>query len=161
MRIVPGLMLIVLAGTLPGTLPGALRAADGFRGPTVVIAPGDITPLRGNIRNPLGPSQVYEPLRPLPRPSVDALERDLERDLDRLQSRSATAPLGPDPRAAPRDLLAEPRGRSAPPDPRDVTDRARARAALEAFKTLRPNAPATSGLERALDRIERPTDLGQ
>ena len=157
MPIVPALMLIMLTAILPG----AAHAADGFRGPTVVIAPGDITPLRGNIRNPLGPRQVYAPLRPLPRPAIDALERDLERDLDRLQSRSAAAPLGLDPGAPPRDLLAEPRGRSAPPDPRDVTDRARARAALDAFKTLRPNAPASSGLERALDRIERPTDLGQ
>ena len=50
--IMVGCCLVLLAAA------GEFRAhaADPSPGPTVVIAPGDVTPLRGNIRNPLGPS---------------------------------------------------------------------------------------------------------
>ena len=147
------LVLLAAAGDLRA------HAADPSPGPTVVIAPGDVTPLRGNIRNPLGPSQLYAPVPPLPRPSVGALERDLERDLGRLPSR--TLVRRPEPEAGPRNLIERPEGPEALPAGRDAIDRARARAALEAFKTLRPNAPATPRLERGVDRLERPTDLGQ
>ena len=128
--------------------------------PTVFIAPGDVTPLRGNILNPLGPSQVYEPLRPLPRPGVEALERDLRRELDRLPSRPPEGREPADPGSR-LQITEEPLGRRALPATQDRIDRARAAAALEAFKTLRPNAPSTPIMERELDRIERPTGLGQ
>lgn len=116
----------------------------GSGGHTVVIEPGDITALRGpHIRNPLGPGSVYAPLSSLPPPGAAMLERDLERELGRLPSSVAARPE----RAIPRMRLEQ--------------DRERARAALEAFRTLRPNAPETPLLERQLDRVERPTRLGQ
>lgn len=119
-------------------------AAGPFGGPTVVIEPGDIIALRGpNIRNPLGPSSVYAPpVVPGP-PPASTLQRDLERDLRRLPSRTAARPELPIPTM------------------RLERDRERAAAALDAFRTMRPNDPATPLLERQLDRIERPTDLGQ
>lgn len=119
-------------------------AAGQGAGHTVVIEPGDVTALRGpNIRNPLGPSSVYAPLPPLPAPGAAMLERDLERDLERLPSDVAARPVRPIPQM------------------RLEQDRERARAALEAFKTLRPNAPETPLFERQLDQVERPTRLGQ
>ena len=57
-------LAIVIATVVLMVLPfgHSPRAAD-LGAPTVVIEPGDITPLRGpNIRNPLGPSAVYAPL---------------------------------------------------------------------------------------------------
>jgi hypothetical protein len=154
----PATMFILLTLSAAG-LPGEADAGE-WRGPTVFIAPGDVTPLRGNIINPLGPSQVYGPLRPLPRPGVEALERDLRRELDRLPSRppEGREPADPGPRL---QITEEPLGRRALPAIQDRIDRARAAAALEAFKTLRPNAPSTPIMERELDRIERPTGLGQ
>lgn len=128
--------------------------ADEWRGPTVVIEPGDVTPLRGNIINPLGPSHVYRPLPPLAEPAIDALERDLRRELDRLPSRRGSA-RAPETEAGRRlELAPDPLGPRALPARQDRTDRARAAAALEAFRTLRPNAPETPRLERDLDRID-------
>jgi hypothetical protein len=136
-------MAVVVLAVVPFGHSDA-RAADSYGAPTVVIEPGDITPLRGpNIRNPLGPSSVYAPLPPLPQPRARALERALESELDRLPSRTAARPDG------------------GLPELRLQQDRARARAALEAFKTLRPDAPSIPLLERRLDRVERPTRLGQ
>jgi hypothetical protein len=133
-----------LAWVLLPLMTGSALARDPFAGPTVVIEPGDITPLRGpNIRNPLGPSSVYAPIQPLPRPSVRMLESDLNRDLRNLPSRTVAQPERPIPTM------------------RLENDRERAAAALEAFRTLRPNDPATPLLERQLDRAQRPTDLGQ
>lgn len=124
---------------------GPATARDPFGGPTVVIAPGDVTPLRGpNIRNPLGPRSVYAPLPETRRTApARSLGRDLDRELRRLPSRVTTRPA------------------QSLPTLRLEQDRERAAAALESFKALRPNAPETSILERRLDRIQRPTDLGQ
>lgn len=150
-----GALLVVSMAAAAGVAWGG-----EWRGPTVVLEPGDVTALRGNIVNPLGPSHVYRPLPSLPQPGIEALQRDLRRDLDRLPGRRTDrSPAG---EAGPRLKIApDPLGPRALPAHQDRTDRARAAAALEAFRTLRPNARETPLLERDLDRLERPTDLGQ
>jgi hypothetical protein len=152
--------MLGVAIILTAALGGTAWAADGWRGPTVVLAPGDVSPLRGNIINPLGPSAVYRPLPRPPRPGANQLERDLRLELDRLPSRppQMTMPVDPGPRL---DITADPLGPRALPETQDQIDRARAAAALESFKTLRPNAPPTPLFEGELNRTLNPTDLGQ
>ena len=128
-----GCLIVALAAGVP-TL-----AADLSRGPTIIIEPGDVTPLRSpRIINPQGPSHVTRPIAP-PRRIIP----DPGYELDRLESRVHQRPTGEIARYRVRRDL-------------DVAGQE-----LRSLKTLRPQAGPIPLFERQLDRLQRPTRLGQ
>lgn len=134
------LSLLVLG--LAAAAPAAGHGADF--GPRVYVAPGDVTPFRRSddmrlFRDRPG-SVIDRPGRASDRSLP--LQRTLESDLDRLQSRTVVPPEGAIPaRLIERDL--------------EISEQR-----LRTLKTMTPTADALPLLERQLDQLERPALQG-
>lgn len=125
------LILLALAWSSP-------PVGAGESGPTVFVAPDDVTPLRRS-----DDTSLFRPHRVPPDGDARLLERRLEHDLERLPSRTVARPEGKIPeRRLGRDL--------------DASEQR-----LRTLKTRRPNASSLPLLERRLERLQRPTRLGQ
>jgi len=126
--------ILVLLALVAASPPA--EADDG--GPGVFAGPEDVTPLRRS-----DAINLFRPHRVPPDDPTEHLERRLEHDFGRLPSRNLTRPERTVPeRRLRRDL--------------EVGEQR-----LRTLKTRRPNAGATPLLERRLDRLQRPTRLGQ
>jgi hypothetical protein len=132
--------VICLAAALAASAPAG--AGGGF-GPKVYVAPDDPTPWRRSDSTDLFRDRPSSPLRHQQQERTRAREQALEFQFDRLDSR-----VGLEPqqrvlqRSTERDL--------------EVGEQE-----LRSLETQAPNADAIPLLEQQLDRLQRPTDLGQ
>jgi hypothetical protein len=117
-------------------------AGGGF-GPKVYVAPNDPTPWRRSDSTELFRDRPSDYLRQEQRGRIQTRERDIEFQLDRLDSRIRLD--------GQQDIL----GRSAERD-LEINQQN-----LRSLETEAPNADAVPLLEQQLDRLQRPTDLGQ
>lgn len=132
--------LILLSAVCLGVIVGPTVGAGDDRGPTVYTAPGDVTPWRRSDSTRLFRDRPGDDLR---QGRMERRERALRYELDRLDSRVTAQPE----RAIPRRRLEQ--------------DLEASRRELRSLETETPNADAVPLLEQQLDRLERPTDLGQ
>jgi hypothetical protein len=129
---------IGLAAVLGG---GGPAGAGG--GPKVYVAPDDPTPWRRSDSTDLFRDRPSDYLRQEQRGSIQRRERDLEYRLDRQESRvRLEGAQGILERSSQRDLEID-------------------QQELRSIETQAPNAGAVPLLEQQLDRLQRPTDLGQ
>jgi hypothetical protein len=132
--------VICLAAALAASAPAG---AGGSFGPKVYVAPGDLTPWRRSDSTNLFRDRPSDSLRHEQQERTRARERALDYQFDRLDSR-----VGLEPqqrilqRSTERDL--------------EIGEQE-----LRSLETQAPNADAIPLLERQLDRLQRPTDLGQ
>jgi hypothetical protein len=133
-------IVIGLAAALCASVPAG---AGGDFGPKVYVAPGDPTPWRRSDSTDLFRDRPSDYLRQEPRGSIRRRESDLEYRLDRQDSRvRLEGAQGILERSSERDLEID-------------------QQELRSLETQAPNASAVPLLEQQLDRLQRPTDLGQ
>jgi hypothetical protein len=138
----PRILMAIVIGLAAAPGASGPAGASDF-GPKVYVAPGDPTPWRRSDSTDLFRDRPSDYLRQEQRDSIQRRERDLEYRLDRQDSRvRLEGAQGILERSSERDLEID-------------------QQELRSLETQAPNASAVPLLEQQLDRLQRPTDLGQ